>query len=102
MLQTAGCLVYSLGSAGDTSFEEVMINRTACSVHTFDPTLSAEQQTAVQSKDKLHFYPIGEPILCPPVSPCRCACLVAHAQTLSNALYLVQAWATPRRMPPPP
>ena len=59
LLQTPGCLVYSLGSAGDTSFEEIIINKTACEVHTFDPTLSPEMETAVQSKDKLHFYPIG-------------------------------------------
>ena len=63
MLQTPGCLVYSLGSDGDTSFEDGMINRTACDVHTFDPTLSQEKLAVVQSRDKLHFYPVGEPLL---------------------------------------
>ena len=59
LLQTAGCLVYSLGSAGDTSFEDAMMQSTVCEVHTFDPTLPSEVQAAVQSNQKLHFHNIG-------------------------------------------
>ena len=29
------CLVYSLGSAGDTSFEDALLSSTGCEVHTF-------------------------------------------------------------------
>ena len=86
MLQTAGCLVYSLGSKGDTSFEDDMMNSTACDVHTFDPTLSPEALKVVQSKDKLHFHPVGEPL----VSSCV-ECVDVHAwvfriQTVLDAL----------------
>ncbi len=71
--------VYSIGSNGDTNFEEAMLNSTACDVHTFDPTLGPQAMAAVQrvvvgSKDKLHFHPVGEPL----VSSCV-ECVDVHA-----------------------
>lgn len=33
------CLVYSVGSHGEVEFEKAMLLRTACEVHTFDPTV---------------------------------------------------------------
>lgn len=60
MLQDRPCLVYSLGSAGDTSFEEQILASTSCEVHTFDPNLSTDMQTAMQtSLPGLHFHSVG-------------------------------------------
>ena len=53
------CLVYSLGSAGDTSFEDQLLSTTSCEVHTFDPTLSKKVQAAVQARPNLHFHAVG-------------------------------------------
>lgn len=36
------CVVYSLGSAGDFSFEQDVVKRTGCTVHTFDCTISRQ------------------------------------------------------------
>ena len=60
LLQTRSCLVYSLGSAGDVSFEEQVLSRTPCEVHTFDPNLSTDAQNSVQaSLPNLHFHAVG-------------------------------------------
>lgn len=60
LLQDRPCLVYSLGSAGDASFEEHILASTTCEVHTFDPNLSPDMQTHVQtSVPGLHFHSIG-------------------------------------------
>lgn len=60
LLEDRPCLVYSLGSAGDTSFERDILNRTSCQVHTFDPTLSADTQKAMQAAlPEMHFHAIG-------------------------------------------
>jgi hypothetical protein len=53
------CLVYSLGSAGDTSFEDELLSTIDCEVHTFDPTLDKAVQAAVQARPKLQFHAIG-------------------------------------------
>lgn len=34
-----GCVVYSLGSFDDFTFEAAVLQRTACTVHVFDPTV---------------------------------------------------------------
>ncbi len=51
--------MYSLGSAGDTSFEDQLLRTTNCEVHTFDPTLSDKVQAAVEARPNLHFHAIG-------------------------------------------
>ena len=79
------CLVYSLGSAGDTSFEDALLSDTDCEVHTFgaditafmprniivmymglthagacaDPTLPESLQAVIEAKPGLHFHSIG-------------------------------------------
>jgi hypothetical protein len=53
------CLVYSLGSAGDTTFEEEFLNRTECEVHTFDPSLPPDTQDAVLGREGLIFHSVG-------------------------------------------
>jgi len=47
LLQQAGCVVYSIGSAGETSFEQEVLARTLCTLHAFDPTLTAQQAKEV-------------------------------------------------------
>jgi hypothetical protein len=37
----APCIVYSLGSQGDVSFEQDIIKNTPCDVHTFDCTVDS-------------------------------------------------------------
>ena len=58
-LQRPGCVIYSLGSNGDTSFEEAVINRTTCSVWTFDPTLNEVATAKVKAVPGLNFAAVG-------------------------------------------
>lgn len=62
-LQRPGCQVWSIGSAGETCFEEYVHQQApACQIHTFDPTLPAAQQAHVQSLQRrgvLQFHPVG-------------------------------------------
>ena len=59
LLQRPDCVIYSFGSNGDTSFEEVLLQTTKCSVWTFDPTLNAAQQAKINAVPGLHFAPVG-------------------------------------------
>ncbi|CAL8465623.1 g5159 [Coccomyxa elongata] len=59
LLQGRSCLVYSIGSAGDTSFELEVINRTSCEVHTFDHTLEEKLRKQVAKVAGLTFHPVG-------------------------------------------
>ncbi|BDA51472.1 probable methyltransferase-like protein 24 [Coccomyxa sp. Obi] len=59
LLQGRSCLVYSIGSAGDTSFELEVINRTSCEVHTFDHTLGDHLRKQMAKVAGLSFHPIG-------------------------------------------
>lgn len=56
LLEDRPCLIYSLGSRGDTSFEEEILSRTACEVHTFDPDVTQGIESALPG---LHFHAIG-------------------------------------------
>jgi hypothetical protein len=60
-LQRKGCVVYSFGSDGDTTFEQDILQRTKCSVHIFDPSLSESDQQKVLSVPGivLHTYGLG-------------------------------------------
>lgn len=51
----SSCVVYSLGSMGDMSFEDGIVARTACEVHTFDCTLAKDP---VPSSPRIHFHPL--------------------------------------------
>ena len=59
LLQRPGCVIYSFGSKGDTSFEKMMLNTTKCSVWTFDPTLDAAMLAKVKAVPGLNFTPVG-------------------------------------------
>ena len=58
-LQRPGCVVYSFGSNGDTSFEAAILNRTSCAVFTFDPTLAPEVQATVEAVPGITFKAVG-------------------------------------------
>lgn len=53
------CLVYSVGSAGDFSFETDVIRKFGCEVHTFDPTGYAEVWGKQAEEQGIHFHPWG-------------------------------------------
>ena len=59
LLQHPGCVIYSFGSNGDTSFEETMLEKTKCSVWTFDPTLDASNLAKVNAVAGLNFTSVG-------------------------------------------
>eukprot|EP00922_Rhytidocystis_sp_ex-Travisia-forbesii_P023494 GHVS01034446.1.p1 GENE.GHVS01034446.1~~GHVS01034446.1.p1 ORF type:complete len:361 (+),score=63.77 GHVS01034446.1:71-1153(+) len=50
-----GCLVYSIGSNGDWSFEQDIYDRKKCEIHTFDHTL----KESIKPPSFLHFHPWG-------------------------------------------
>lgn len=56
------CLVYSVGSNLDTSFEQAVRARTQCEIHTFDPTIDVRALAAVsaQYNFKVHAVGLGE------------------------------------------
>ena len=53
------CLVYSVGSNGDPSFEADVVKRFGCEVHTFDPTGDSAMFADVVTKAGGHFHPWG-------------------------------------------
>lgn len=54
------CYVYSLGSAGSTSFEEAVYKiDPSCSIHTFDHTLDEELTKKVSAVPGMTFHPKG-------------------------------------------
>jgi hypothetical protein len=52
----APCTIFSLGSHGDFSFEELMVTRTPCVVHTFDCTVNAPSR--VGTSGRIHFHKV--------------------------------------------
>ena len=44
---------------GETSFEEDILNRTPCEVHTFDPTLDSEKRARVERVPAIHLHDYG-------------------------------------------
>lgn len=59
LLHRPGCVVYSFGSNGETSFEEDMLERTPCQVFTFDPTLNEAKTAKVMAVPRLNFSATG-------------------------------------------
>ena len=59
LLQKDGCVVYSFGSNGETSYEEDILRKTVCEVHTFDPTLTALQEAKVLAVPGIQLHKIG-------------------------------------------
>ena len=59
LLQSRSCVVYSIGSNGETSFEKDILSMTQCEVHTFDHTLSEAAQAVVRGVPGLHYHNVG-------------------------------------------
>ena len=61
LLQKDNCIVYSVGSNGETSFEQDLLRRTNCEVHIFDPTLPPDVLEQVRSIKgvTVHTYGLG-------------------------------------------
>ena len=53
------CVVYSIGSNGDSSFEEQMMRRASCEIHTFDPFLDSATKKAMRGKAGIRFHDWG-------------------------------------------
>jgi hypothetical protein len=54
--QKRPCVVYAFGVNDDTSFEEELVNRTACQVFAFDPTVPGLPRSAQHVTPPLHYY----------------------------------------------
>ena len=59
LLQRPHCLVISIGSNGEPSFEEAILSRTACEVHTWDHTLDEKKRQAVLRVPGIILHDIG-------------------------------------------
>lgn len=55
-LNQDGCSIFSLGSNGDFSFEELMVNVTRCHVYSFDCTVGAPAD--IGSSGRIHFQQV--------------------------------------------
>ena len=53
------CVLYSLGSNGDSSFEEGMLQKAACDVHTFDPFIAPEVKDSMRGRPGINFHDYG-------------------------------------------
>jgi hypothetical protein len=53
------CLVYSVGSAGDFSFEAAVFDKFRCEIHTFDPTDQSGSWIELAKKSHSVFHGIG-------------------------------------------
>jgi hypothetical protein len=53
------CLVYSIGSSGDFSFETDVLRRYGCEIHTFDPTGPSAEWAAAAKSLGVEFHPWG-------------------------------------------
>ena len=54
-----GCLIYSIGSNGDFSFEAAVYNLFGCEIHTFDPTDTTGAWASKGTKNHAIFHNIG-------------------------------------------
>eukprot|EP01041_Mallomonas_annulata_P002796 gene2796-5503_t len=61
--QKDGCWVMSIGSHGDFSYEESIIKKTKCDVHTFDCTGDWQPPESLRKRVQIHKLCIGNPML---------------------------------------
>jgi hypothetical protein len=55
----APCTIYSIGSAGDITFEKVFSQYPGCDTLTFDPTPNLEDQVKDQLSPNMKYIPVG-------------------------------------------
>ena len=62
-LSEPGCVVYSLGSNAETSFETDLALETECEIHVFDPTQASVPMPSTHRSghENFHTYAIGNP-----------------------------------------
>ena len=62
-LSKPGCVIYSLGSDAETSFETDMALETECEIHVFDPTETSVPMPSTHrsGNNNFHSYAIGNP-----------------------------------------
>lgn len=62
-LSKPGCVIYSLGSNAETSFETDVALETECEIHVFDPTQSSVPMPSTHRSghENFHTYAIGDP-----------------------------------------
>ena len=53
------CILYSLGSNGDSTFEEGMLQRASCDVHTFDPFIAPEVKDSMRGRKGINYHDYG-------------------------------------------
>ena len=53
------CVLYSIGSNGDSSFEQQMMRRASCEIHTFDPFLDDATKEAMRGSAGSIFHDWG-------------------------------------------
>lgn len=56
-LGSGACVIYSVGGNNQWEFEEEMLAATACAVHTFDCTISAQLPPALAASGRFSFHP---------------------------------------------
>ena len=63
LLSKPGCVIYSLGSNAETSFETDMALETECEIHVFDPTQTSVPMPSTHrsGNNNFHSYAIGNP-----------------------------------------
>ncbi|KAL4425792.1 hypothetical protein ABPG75_009808 [Micractinium tetrahymenae] len=59
-LEQPGCVVYSLGSAGNFDFEEEVLKSTPCEVHSFDCTYDGADLPGYKGRHRYHKICVGQ------------------------------------------
>ena len=52
-------MLHSIGSNGDSSFEQQMMRRASCEIHTFDPFIDSATKEAVRGTAGIIFHDWG-------------------------------------------
>ncbi|KAG1676770.1 hypothetical protein FOA52_005059 [Chlamydomonas sp. UWO 241] len=84
----ANCLIFSLGSNGDYSFERFMLNATNCHVHTFDCTFNGASQ--MPGRHTYHQVCLGPDN----AAQTNTASAAESARRTGNAKPVYKSWAT--------
>ena len=73
VFQQEGCIIYSIGGNNEWQFEEDLLKRTKCDIHTFDCTGPPSRFTKKPSHPRSHFHHIclgDQHVPAPPIQKC--------------------------------